>query len=364
MSPISTSPTPKPSQPGMSSPEEYALQDPLLSLEPTEPAREPFRWKLNALLFFLTVLTTFSAGASQNNLFMQQVVSQSPIDIGWVSLFPILLFGIASPWGVFAAGFPYAGTLLTILLFHEFGHYLYARKHKVEASLPFFIPMPLQFIGTMGAVIRMQGRIPNRNALLDIGAGGPLSGLLIAIPAMIVGLSMSHVEVLPASGGYWQEGNTLLYALVKYLLHGSIPAGSDVMLHPVAFAAWFGFFMTAMNLLPIGQLDGGHITYALLPKYHHAISRLFHGLLLASPLVLYWWAGFNGVTWGFFALVIRVLMREFGPHHPPVEEPAPLSTGRRVVAVVSLLFFIVLITPIPFRDVPAQTPPTTQPASK
>jgi membrane-associated protease RseP (regulator of RpoE activity) len=339
------------------------LQEPLLSPYTTEPKPPPFRWKLNALLFFLTVLTTSSAGASQNNLFMEQVVLHSPIDVGWLSLFPILLFGVASPLGVFAAGFLYAGTLLTILLFHEFGHYLYARKHNVEASLPFFIPMPLQFIGTMGAVIRMQGRIPNRNALLDIGAAGPLGGLIIAIPAMIIGVSLSHVEVLPSSN-YLQEGNSLLYAGIKYFCHGHIPVGSDVMLHSIAFAAWFGFFMTAMNLLPIGQLDGGHITYALLPKYHHNISRLFHGLLLMSPFILYFYVGFNGLTWGVFAIVIRVLMREFGPRHPPVEEPAPLSTGRKIIAVVSMLFFLALIPPLPLRDVPAKTPPATQPAQK
>jgi membrane-associated protease RseP (regulator of RpoE activity) len=339
------------------------LQQPLLSPHPTAPEKPPFRWRLNAFLFFLTVLTTFSAGASQNNLFMQQVMLHSSIDIGWVSLFPVLLFGVTSPVEIFVVGLPYAGTLLSILLFHEFGHFLYARKHHVEASLPFFIPMPLQFIGTMGAVIRMQGRIPSRNALLDIGASGPLGGLIIAIPAMIIGVSLSHVEVLPTSG-YLQEGNSLLYAGVKYFWHGHIPAGSDVMLHPMAFAAWFGFFMTAMNLLPIGQLDGGHITYALLPRYHHTISRLFHGMLLASPFVLYFLVGFNGVTWGFFAIVIRLVMREFGPRHPPVEEPAPLSVGRKVIAVVSLLFFIVLLPPIPFRDVPAETPPATQPAPK
>jgi membrane-associated protease RseP (regulator of RpoE activity) len=335
------------------------LQEPLLRMQ--EPEKPPFRWKLNALLFFLTVLTTFSAGASQNNSLMQQATLQGSIDIGWVALFPILLFGVVSPWQVFVTGFPYAGTLLTILLFHEFGHYLYARKHKVEASLPFFIPMPLQFIGTMGAVIRMQGRIPNRNALLDIGAGGPLGGLLIAIPAMFIGVSLSNVEVLPSTG-YLQEGNSLLYAALKYFWHGHIPDGSDTMLHPMAFAAWFGFFMTAMNLLPIGQLDGGHITYALLPKQHHMISKFFHGLLLISPALLYIFVGFNGITWGFFAIVIGVLMRDFGPRHPPVEEVSVLSPGRRAIAILSMLFFLVLIPPIPLRDVPPTVQATSLPA--
>lgn len=324
---------------------------------PLEPLRSekapPIRWKLNAVLFFLTVLTTFAAGALNAGLGPKGAIGLG-IDLGWVALFPLLLYAGLPLQEVFLGGLPYAGTLLTILLFHEFGHYLFARKHKVEASLPYFIPMPISFIGTMGAVIRMSGRIPTRNALMDIGAAGPLGGLLIAIPAMVIGVSLS--PVLTLSGSYFQEGNTLLYAAIKFFWHGVIPAGSDVQLHPMAFAAWFGFFMTAMNLLPIGQLDGGHITSALVPSYHHKISLFFHWALLLSPLVLYWFAGFDGLVWGFFALVIRILMKGIGPEHPPVERAEPLSLGRKAIGALSMVFFLLLMTPIPMRQVEGKAP--------
>jgi membrane-associated protease RseP (regulator of RpoE activity) len=323
--------------------------------------KTPITWKLNALLFFLTVLTTFSAGASQNEAFMRSLIG-GPIDPGWVGLFPWLAFALTDPLRVFSEGFAYAGTFLTILLFHEFGHYIFARKHNVDASLPYFIPMPLMFIGTMGAVIRMRGRIQDRDALLDIGAGGPLGGLLVAIPLMVIGVSLSEVKPLPVDG-YLQEGNTLLYAFIKYLFHGEIPAGSDVMLHPMAFGAWFGFFMTALNLLPIGQLDGGHITFAWLPRYHPFLSKLFHGLLFAVPVALYFFVGLAGLNWLVFAAVIYKLMGSFGPEHPPVESDAPLSTGRKWVAALSMFFFVVLVALIPLREVEPQAPPSATQSS-
>lgn len=322
----------------------------------------PLRWRLNALLFALTVLTTFAAGvvnatntAEAPRLFIEEVTLRAGLDPAWVYYLPVTLYGLTSPlrWGeLFGYGLPFAGTLLTILLFHEFGHYLFARRHRVEASLPFFIPIPFFFIGTMGAVIGMTPRIRSRNQLLDIGAAGPLAGLAVALPALVWGLAHSPVEALPETGSYTQEGVSLLYFAAKRLVHGEIPAGMDVMLHPVAFAAWVGLFMTALNLLPIGQLDGGHITFALLSRRHALISRLMHGALFLSLPILFLLQLGAAPSWPVFGLLIWVLMRDFGPRHPPVmDEAVPLSPGRAAIAVLCLALFVLLIPPVPLAEV-------------
>ncbi len=178
-------------------------------------------------------------------------------------------------------GATFATALLAILLTHEFGHYFAARWHGVPASLPYFIPLPLLSpFGTMGAVISMPERIRSRNALLDIGASGPLAGLAVALPVLVFGLLESPIR--PISGEGLQEGQSLLYLLIKRVVLGPIPAGHDVFLTPLAFAGWSGLFVTALNLIPIGQLDGGHVLYALLGPRANRVARALHwGLLIA-----------------------------------------------------------------------------------
>jgi membrane-associated protease RseP (regulator of RpoE activity) len=252
--------------------------------------------------------------------------------------------------------------LLAILLMHEFGHYFAARRHRVDASLPFFIPFPLVSpFGTMGAVISMRGRIKSRNALLDIGASGPLGGLLVALPVLALGLSQSPVE--PFSSPGIQEGQSLLYMALKRVVLGPIPDGYDVMLSPVAFAGWTGLFVTALNLLPVGQLDGGHIAYALFGPRQNRYARFVHVGLLAmfalnlarfvAPVVLRrdWdalgQAVGNSMFWLMWFGMLFLLFRISGRDHPPTE-PGELTRGRRAIAIVSLVFFVLLFMPTPW----------------
>ncbi|HEX3597238.1 MAG TPA: site-2 protease family protein, partial [Polyangiaceae bacterium] len=220
------------------------------SLPEPEPEPRPTKIWNNVVLFLVTVPCVFLAGA---HMTMPQADLLATLLSGWTFAVPFL----------------------GILLFHEFGHYIAARLHRVEASLPYFLPLPvLSPFGTMGAVISMRGRIRSRDALLDIGASGPLAGLFVAIPVLAYGLSLSTVGPIGAEH-YQQEGQSLLYVAMKRLILGPIPAGMDVNLHPTAFAGWGGLLITMLNLLPWGQLDGGHVAYALFGPRQHVYARWF-----------------------------------------------------------------------------------------
>jgi membrane-associated protease RseP (regulator of RpoE activity) len=237
-------------------------------------------------------------------------------------------------------GVPFAFTLLVILGTHEFGHYFAARYHKVAVTLPYFIPMPLSFIGTFGAFIQLRSPVRNRNQLLDVGVAGPLAGLLVTLPLLFYGLSISSVGPPPAAQGYIQEGNSLLYAAAKYMVHGRfLPAnGLDVMLSPVAFAAWFGLLVTAFNLLPMGQLDGGHVIFTLVGDKIRIVGTVFAAALLLMGVTL--WEG-----WIFWAVLVFFLL---GVDHPaPLNDITPLDGKRRLVAMLTILVFILVFTPIP-----------------
>ena len=266
-------------------------------------------------------------------------------------------------------GWPFAVPLLAILLTHEFGHYFAARLHKVQASLPYFIPVPpiipwfsgvvmISPFGTMGAVINMPERIRSRNALLDIGAAGPWAGMLVAVPVLLIGLAGSPVQPVPA--GALQEGNCLLYMGLKYLVHGPIPAGQDVMLSPTAFAGWAGLLVTALNLMPIGQLDGGHIAYALFGKQQDKLARVLHvGLLAAFAYnLIRFGSAAPGMVWLIWFVLLTGFQRLSGENHPPTDPDEKLTPGRRAFALLSLLLFILLFMPTPMRvgDPPALTP--------
>ena len=307
---------------------------------PEEPEPEPPRVRTNVLPFLATVVSVFMAGAGY-----------PPLG-NWSDLTRMLLHG----W-------TFAVPLMAILLVHEFGHYIAARLHRVDASLPYFLPLPiLSPFGTMGAVIAMRGRIRSRNALLDIGASGPLAGLVVAIPVLVLGLALSTVG--PNSGGHYeQEGQSLLYLALKRMVLGPIPEGWDVHLHPTAFAGWAGLLVTMINLLPWGQLDGGHVAYALFGRRHDDIARLFRAALL--PLFLYnaarfilpvllghsdlwwWFAVSNSLFWLMWYVVLGIIARVSGGSAHPHTEPGELSPGRRVVAIVTLVFFVLLFMPTP-----------------
>jgi len=266
--------------------------------------------------------------------------------------------------GLFLAlpsGWPFAAPLLAILVTHELGHYVAARVHRVDASLPYFIPLPfLSPFGTMGAVIGMRGRIRSRDALLDIGASGPLAGMCVAIPVLIVGLMESKVG--PVTGSGVEEGQCLLYLALKRLICGPIPPGSDVYLTPMAFAGWAGLLVTMLNLVPVGQLDGGHIAYALFGIRQNRYARVLHAGLLVmflvnvvrfvGPVVMRRsWDGVgqaaeNAAFWLIWYILTGAIQRAGGGDHPPTE-PGELSPVRKGLAVLSLVLFVLLFMPTP-----------------
>jgi membrane-associated protease RseP (regulator of RpoE activity) len=275
------------------------------------------RFVLSLVLFLLTCLSTLFAGA---------------IHAGVVD------FSTPPMW--LLSGAPFAATLIAILGVHEFGHYFTARHYKAAVSLPYFIPAPppLFLFGTMGAIIRMRSPVRDRNSLFDIAAAGPLAGLVVAIPAMILGLAWSTLQPLP-TGPFLQTGDSLLTIALTALRFGSVPAGMIVYTHPVADAAWVGLFVTALNLFPVGQLDGGRIAYALFGRRHRAVGFAAFAATLVLG-VLTW--SLNWFVWG--ALIFFLV----GFHHsPPVDDITPLSPARRMIAIASLVLFAVLLPPVP-----------------
>ena len=300
---------------------------------PEGPEEKGPNYRRHIVLFLLTTLTVFAAGATYE---MPKGVEPSVIN---------LIKHIHLGW-------PFAVPLLAILVTHEFGHYFAAKIHRVPASLPYFIPMPpgLSPFGTMGAVISMPSRIRSRNALLDIGAAGPIAGMIVAVPVLIYGLAESPVKAIESSGGYL-EGQCLLYTALKLMVHGDIPIGHDVYLTSMAFAGWTGLLITMLNMLPVGQLDGGHIAYALFDEKQNRFGDVVqYGLLIAFG---YNYAMYNDVTTGFIWVLwfgLLTLMRRAGGGvgHPPTD-PGKLTAGRQIVAALCLLMFVALFMPTPMR---------------
>jgi membrane-associated protease RseP (regulator of RpoE activity) len=268
-----------------------------------------------------------------------------------------------------ASGPVFAATLMFILTCHEFGHYIAGRRRGVDVSLPYFIPMPpVITFGTLGAVIRMKNPIDDRAALFDVGAAGPVAGLVVAIPLLVIGLWLSPVA--PLKPDDMIEGNSILYALLKYAVFGRwLPSGGvDVQLHPMASAAWVGMLVTMINLMPIGQLDGGHIARAALGDSHERWSARLHTALpivgLAVGGVMLWAALDAGksvggalsyakdgvIPWVVWTLLLGWMRRQAGEYHPPVGE-TPLGPWRRRAAIAMLIVFILIATPVPFRPV-------------
>jgi membrane-associated protease RseP (regulator of RpoE activity) len=268
-----------------------------------------------------------------------------------------------------ARGAAFAATLMGILVCHEAGHYVAGRHHRVPVSLPYFIPLPPWIsLGTMGAVIRMDEPISDRNKLFDVGASGPIAGLVVAIPLLVIGLHLS--ELGPPTQEGMIEGNSILYALLKYAMFGRwLPGdGLDVQLHPMAFAGWVGLLITMINLMPIGQLDGGHVARAAIGDAHERWSARLHIALpvigAATGLVMLALAldagrslggalryALYGVgPWMMWTLLLGVMRRQAGEYHPPVGD-VPLDPARRRRAIGMLVVFLLIATPVPFRPV-------------
>ncbi len=243
-------------------------------------------------------------------------------------------------------GLPYVLALLGILGVHEMGHYVAARLHKANVTLPYFIPMPFG-LGTMGAVIRLKSPIKNRKQLFDIGVAGPLAGLAIAVPLLMIGLLTSPVQFVgtPVPGS--QEGNSILYALLKFIIKGQwLPGnGYDVIVNAVAFPAWFGLIVTMINLLPIGQLDGGHVIYALFGRTQWRVANAV--LLILIALGAYLAVATNQLlnVWLMWALLTQV----FGLRHPPpLDDITPLDRKRKLIGYATIVIFVLIFTPVPF----------------
>jgi membrane-associated protease RseP (regulator of RpoE activity) len=249
---------------------------------------------------------------------------------------PLALF-VATCLSVYlVGGWLYALCLMTILVCHEAGHFVQAWRYGVSASYPFFLPMPLSPIGTFGAVIAMDSRIKDRKALFDIGITGPLAGLVPTLLCCILGIWF-EAKVDVSRPALYQFGEPLLFQWLSLMRFGSIPNGFDVYLGPVAMAGWVGLLVTALNLIPIGQLDGGHVLYALLRRKAHVVATvLLAGAVAAVFLGYYWWS------------LMVVLLAIMGPRHPPTaDDHVPLGPWRIALGWLTLAFFIVGFTPKP-----------------
>lgn len=241
-------------------------------------------------------------------------------------------------------GLWYSGTILAILGCHELGHYFACRYYDVDASLPFFIPVPFLLTGTMGAFIRIRQPIPSKKMLFDIGIAGPIAGFVVAVPALFIGLWMSHVTRLPANPGDLLElGEPLLFKLASWLIWGTQADGYSLNLHPMAFAAWFGLLATSLNLFPIGQLDGGHVSYSVLgPRRSTYVTYAMIAVALGLSVFAHSWIVWTGM--------IVVMLVVFGPRHPRVfDEDVPLDARRKALAVLAVVMFVLCFTPAPIR---------------
>ena len=336
---------------------------------PTDFSPHPPKFRVNVLLFLTTIITTMMAGALQAK---------------GVEAF-------ASPKN-FLSGVPFSAALLGILLAHEMGHYFASRYYGVPASLPYFIPVPT-IIGTMGAVIRMRAPIRDRRILFDIGIAGPLAGLAVAVPATLIGLLHSGVIEAGSTAGGIELGDSLLFMALTRWIFGSLEETQTVLLHPVAFAGWLGFFVTSLNLLPMGQLDGGHVTYGIFGPRHRLVSRTVFILLVVwgvqgvfaeiNPIAWIWAIGFgwvgvrvaisaNGgpllrafaVFLGIFGVlenyvptttvwvVWAVLMCFLRLDHPPTRDiSVPLDPRRKALGWIALILFLLTFIPEPFREI-------------
>jgi membrane-associated protease RseP (regulator of RpoE activity) len=278
---------------------------------PDSPAPQS-KITIHIVLFLLTLAATIFAGALQEGV--------NPLE---------------TPQQIYR-GLPFSFALMVILLAHELGHYWVARRHGMNVTLPYFIPAP-SFIGTFGAFIKMRSPARDRKVLLDVGAAGPLVGVAFAVPFLILGLKLSAVSVIQGQVGM-RLGSSILLHITSWLIFGSLPEGTDILIHPIGFAGWIGLLVTSLNLLPVGQLDGGHIAYALLGEKHNILSKVvFVGLL---ALGVFGWPG-----WLLWSLLLFLMGFR---HPPPLEGWVPLDRRRKVIGWLTIVVFGLTFIPVPF----------------
>ena len=294
------------------------------------PAISLGRWLLHISLFALTLLTTTMFGAAFALAFHQRL----PLESDW--LVKMALRAATTP-SLLVGGLPFSLTLLTILFAHEMGHYVTCMHYRIDASLPYFLPAPT-LIGTLGAFIRIRSPIYTRRALFDVGIAGPIAGFVLIIPALAIGMAMSHVTPGLLRQGDIAFGVPLLLRGCEALFFPGVRP-EDVYLHPMALAAWVGMLATALNLLPIGQLDGGHILYSVIGERHKLLSRIFVVALVVLGRVT------NNWTW----YIMAGLLLLFALRHPVIFDTRPLDRSRVILAWCALLMLVLCFTPSPIR---------------
>lgn len=267
---------------------------------------------LHFCLFLVTLLSTLIAGALQQGINL-----------------------IENPWMIWR-GIPFSFTLLMILGAHEFGHYFMSKKHNIDVTLPYFIPAP-SFIGTFGAFIKMKSPIMDRRILLDVGAAGPLAGMCVTIPVLLVGLALSEVSYETTEMGI-RVGSSILFTAMNWLVNGYMPDDVNLILHPIAFSGWIGLLVTCLNLLPVGQLDGGHVAYAVIGQKQRVVAKVIIAVLVVIGIT-----GWSG--WLLWAGILFIM----GLNHPPVVyDWIPLDRKRKVIGWITLTVFVMTFTPVPF----------------
>ena len=305
----------------------YAAYDRDYVPPPPEPdvRRQPIVRHL--LLFAATLLVTTLVGAGHYYGFQADFAAQLPPLDGWTT---------------YLTGLWYSLAILGILGVHEMGHYLACRYYRVDASLPYFLPAPFLLTGTLGAFIRIRQPIPNKRELFDIGIAGPIAGFLVALPVLAIGVSLSRVVRIPEGFQGLELGEPLLLKAMLWLAFGTPPDGYSVNLHPTAFAGWFGLLATALNLFPLGQLDGGHIAYAVLGRRSTQVTYATIICLIGLSFVSSSWIVWTVLTVG--------MLLAFGPRHPRTyDEDTPLDASRKWLAAFAVLMFVLSFTPAPIE---------------
>jgi len=296
---------------------------------PRQAPASPDRIWRHVALFALTVVTTTLVGADHYASFY---TGFQAIELPF------------SAWALIVRGLWYSVSILAILGAHEFGHYYACRYYKVDASLPYFLPMPLVLTGTFGAFIRIRQPIPGKRELFDIGIAGPIAGFLVAVPVLMVGMLLSRVVEVPRDfqGVVFELGEPLLFKAAAWLTFGPVAEGYTVSMHPMAFAAWFGMLATALNLFPMGQLDGGHISYAVLGKQSTWVT--------VGTVVCLVGLSFLSSSWIVWTVLTVSMLVAFGPRHPRTrDEHVPLDRTRLWLAVFALAMFILCFSPAPIE---------------
>jgi membrane-associated protease RseP (regulator of RpoE activity) len=287
------------------------------------------------LLFVLTLVTTTLAGGCHYVSFTQDFTPPAVIDFRDPALY---LNGL---W--------YSLSILGILGAHEFGHYFACRYYRVDASLPYFLPAPLPLTGTLGAFIRIRQLIPTKKQLFDIGIAGPIAGFVVAVPVLLVGMELSRVVPLPPDFQGLELGEPLLFKAISYVRWGNPPDGYSINMHPMAFAAWFGLLATALNLFPIGQLDGGHISYAVFGRKSTFVTIAMVLCLIGLTFV--------SSSWMVWTILTIGMLLVFGPRHPrTIDEDVPLDRGRVILALFALIMFVLCFTPAPIEPLDLVNP--------